>query len=74
MGIDRIVSVRHGTCDAYLGRMMPGKPSEFTWFGNPFKVDQQHSLGATLADYALWLTEQNAERWTLRGAHLCLRA
>ncbi|MFY9779600.1 MAG: DUF4326 domain-containing protein [Candidatus Baltobacteraceae bacterium] len=59
MGI-RIVSVRHEACDAYLGRAMPGKPTEFTRFGNPFKVDHNHSLGATLADYVLWLTE-NAE-------------
>ncbi|MGP6191611.1 MAG: DUF4326 domain-containing protein [Vulcanimicrobiaceae bacterium] len=53
----RIVSVRHEECDAYLGRTMPGKPAEFTRFGNPFKVDRDHPLGATLADYVLWLTE-----------------
>ncbi len=56
----RIVSVRHEECDAYLGRKMPGRPTEFTRFGNPFKVDRAHPLGATLADYVLWLTE-NAE-------------
>jgi hypothetical protein len=39
---------------------MPGKPTEFTRFGNPFKVDRDHPLAATLADYVLWLTE-NAE-------------
>ncbi len=61
MGIRiRIVSVQHDTCDAYLGRSMPGKPRGFTRFGNPFKVDRNHSHGATLADYVLWLAE-NAE-------------
>jgi hypothetical protein len=37
MGI-RIVSVRHDTCDAYLGRKMPGKPTEFTRFGTAHRL------------------------------------
>lgn len=39
--IEKVVHVKKDKYDAYVGRKMPGLPTTYTKFGNPFKLDKK---------------------------------
>jgi hypothetical protein len=49
------VHVKKDAYDAYCGRRMGGIDPTFTRFGNPFRLENEASRGAVLADYLGYL-------------------